>query len=59
MRASAKVVQARLELRAEGKRRLARMKRTGVGIPAEEVFAYVNRRAAGIPAVRPKARKIA
>jgi hypothetical protein len=35
------------------------MKKTGAGIPAEEVFDYLKQRAAGRKAVRPKLRKIA
>jgi hypothetical protein len=35
------------------------MKRTGAGIPAEEVFEYLTWRAQGAPVKRPKARKIA
>ena len=49
----------RAEFHAEAKRRLARMKRTGLAIPAGEVFDYLERRALGKPAVRPKARRIA
>lgn len=50
---------ARAAFHAEGKRRLARMQRTGLGIPAEEVFDYLEQRALGKPAVRPKPRRIA
>ena len=49
----------RAEFHAQGKRRLARMKRSGLGIPAKEVFDYLERRALGEPAVRPKPRRIA
>jgi len=49
----------RAEFLAEGKRRLARMKRSGLAIPAGEVFDYLERRALGKPAARPKARHIA
>jgi len=35
------------------------MKRTGTGIPAEEVFEYLRQRAAGGRVRRPKPRKIA
>lgn len=49
----------RAEFHAEGKRRLARMKRSGLAIPTDEVFDYLERRALGKPAVRPKARRIA
>jgi hypothetical protein len=34
------------------------MKKTGLGIPATEVFEYLQRRAAGQKAVRPKPRKV-
>jgi predicted transcriptional regulator len=51
--------EARAAFHAEAKRRLERMKRTGTGIPAEEVFEYLRRRATGGPAKRPKSRKIA
>jgi predicted transcriptional regulator len=44
---------------ADAKRRLARMKKTGTGIPAEEVFEYLKRRAEGRAAERPRPRKIA
>jgi predicted transcriptional regulator len=51
--------EARAAFHAEAKRRLARMKRTGVGIPAEEVFEYLRQRAGGRSVERPKARKVA
>ena len=51
--------EARAAFHAEGRQRLARMKRSGRGIPAHEVFDYFERRALGKPAVRPRARKIA
>lgn len=50
--------EARLAFQAEAERRLVRMKRAGVGIPAQEVFEYLQRRAAGRKAVRPKPRKL-
>jgi hypothetical protein len=50
--------EARLAFHAEAERRLARMKRTSVGIPAQEVFEYMQRRAAGRKAARPKPRKL-
>jgi predicted transcriptional regulator len=50
--------EARLQFLAEAQRRFVRMKKAGVGIPAEEVFDYLERRAAGRKAVRPKARKL-
>ena len=49
----------RAKFHAEGKRRLARMNRSGLGIPADEVFAYLEQRALGKRAVPPKARRIA
>jgi predicted transcriptional regulator len=49
---------ARLAFLAEATRRLARMKKAGVGIPSEEVFEYLQRRAAGQKAARPKPRKV-
>jgi len=52
--------EAREALIAEAKRRLARMRKTGSGIPATEVFAYLEARARGKPAVRrPRPRKLA
>jgi predicted transcriptional regulator len=50
--------EARLAFHAEAERRLARMKKTGVGIPAQEVFEYLQRRAGGRKATRPKPRKL-
>jgi predicted transcriptional regulator len=50
--------EARMVFQAEAERRLVRMKRTGVAIPAGEVFAYFERRAKGTTAPRPKPRKI-
>lgn len=51
--------ETRAAFHAEAGRRLARMKNTGAGIPAAEVFADLERRAAGVPARRPKPRKSA
>jgi predicted transcriptional regulator len=51
--------EARAAFHADAKRRLARMKKTGTGIPAEEVFEYLKRRAEGRAAERPRPRKIA
>ena len=51
--------EAREAFHAEARRRLARMKRTGLGIPADEVLAYFRDRAAGRNPRRPKPRKIA
>lgn len=50
--------EARLAFHAEAERRLAKMKRTGAGIPAQEVFEYLQRRAAGHRTTRPKPRKL-
>lgn len=50
--------EVRLAFHAEAERRLAQMKKTGVGIPVEEVFEYLQKRAAGRKATRPKARKL-
>ena len=49
--------EAHADFVAEAERRLERMNRTGLGIPEEEVFDYLLRRAAGKPARRPKPRK--
>jgi predicted transcriptional regulator len=51
--------EARAAFQAEASRRVARMKRSSKGIPAHEVFAYLEARAAGRKAARPRARKIA
>ncbi|HSD54108.1 MAG TPA: hypothetical protein VLC47_08070 [Burkholderiales bacterium] len=51
--------EARAAFHAEARRRLARMKKTGMGIPAEEVFDYLRQRAEGKAVARPKARKVA
>jgi predicted transcriptional regulator len=50
--------EVRAAFHADAGRRLARMKKTGTGIPAEEVFEYLRRRAEGKAAERPKSRKI-
>jgi predicted transcriptional regulator len=50
--------EARAAFHAEARRRLERMKRTGAGIPAGEVFEYLQQRAAGAATRRPKTRKI-
>ncbi|MBE0625547.1 MAG: ribbon-helix-helix protein, CopG family [Burkholderiales bacterium] len=49
--------EARAAFLEEGQRRLARMKKSGKGIPAAEVFAYLDARAKGGNPARPKARK--
>ena len=51
--------ETRAEYHAEATTRLSRMKKTGKGIPAAEVFDYLRERVQGKPAARPKARKIA
>ncbi len=50
--------EAQAAFQAEAQRRLARMKRTGKGIPADEVFEYLRARARGERAPRPRARKV-
>lgn len=42
---------------AEAERRLADMRSTGKGIPADEVFAFLEARARGEKVKRPKARR--
>jgi predicted transcriptional regulator len=49
--------EARAALHAEAKRRLARMKKSGLAVPAGEVFGYLRERAQGRKPSRPKARK--
>ena len=51
--------EAHAELLAEASRRLAKMKKEAAGIPAAEVFEYLEQRAQGGAAARPKARKLA
>ena len=51
--------EVRAAFHADAKRRLARMKKAGTGIPAEEVFEYLRQRAAGRTPARPKPRKVA
>ena len=51
--------ETRAAFHAEALRRLKRMKKVGTGIPAGEVFEYLQRRAAGKPAARPRARRAA
>ena len=50
--------EARLAFHAEAERRLEKMKKAGVGIPADEVFQYLQQRAAGRKVARPKPRKL-
>jgi len=51
--------EARAAFHAEARRRLARMQKTGLGIPAEEVLAHLRERARGGAPARPKPRKFA
>ena len=50
---------ARTAFHAEANRRLRAMKKTGMAIPADEVFEYLESLGEGKPAARPKARKLA
>ncbi|MGH7858066.1 MAG: CopG family transcriptional regulator, partial [Candidatus Binatia bacterium] len=50
--------EARAAFHAEAKRRLGRMKKSGLGIPASEVFDYLEQRALGKSPRRPKVRRI-
>jgi predicted transcriptional regulator len=50
--------EARRAFHAEASRRLARMKKSGAAIPADEVFAYFQERGTGGTPERPKARKL-
>jgi predicted transcriptional regulator len=49
--------EARAAFHAEARRRLARMKKSGRGIPAAEVFAYLDARGNGKKPARPKVRR--
>lgn len=49
--------EARKAFHEDARLRLARMKRSGKGIPAAEVFAYLDARGQGKNPPRPKARK--
>lgn len=51
--------EARAQFLAEASRRLAKMKKSGAGIPAKEVFEYLQQRARGERAARPRSRKLA
>jgi predicted transcriptional regulator len=51
--------EARAALLAEARRRLRRMKAARTGIPADEVFAYLEARGRGRPARRPRPRRVA
>lgn len=50
--------EAQAAFQAEAQRRLVGMKRSGKGIPADEVFEYLRARARGEKPKRPKARKL-
>ncbi len=50
--------EARAAFHAEGARRLGRMRKSGLGVSAEEVFDYLLSRAGGKKSPRPKARKL-
>ena len=49
--------ETRAAYHAEAEGRLAQMKKTGAGIPADEVFDYLRNRIQGKAVARPKARK--
>lgn len=51
--------EVRAAFHAEAERRLARMKKSGRGVAAAEVFEYLDARAHGRTSVRPKPRRIA
>ena len=51
--------EARIAFYEQAKSRLARMKKTGLAVPADEVFDYLRERTKGGKPVRPKARTIA
>jgi len=49
--------EARAAFHAEAKRRLARMRKSGLAVPAEEVFDYLLSKASGNKVQQPKSRK--
>jgi predicted transcriptional regulator len=49
--------EARAEFHAEARRRLARMKKSGLGVSANEVFDYLLSKASGNKVQQPKSRK--
>ena len=49
--------EVRAAFHSEARRRLARMKKAGAGIPAGDVFDYLDARARGRGGVRPKSQK--
>ena len=50
--------EARAAFHAEAARRLARMTKSGRGLPADEVFDYLLSRASGKKRPRPRSRKL-
>jgi predicted transcriptional regulator len=50
--------EAQAAFRTVAMRRLERMRRSGVGVRAEDVFKYLEGRAEAAPAKRPKPRKM-
>ena len=59
IREKLEAAEARAAFHSEAKRRLARMKKSGHGIPAREVFAYLERRARGGKPALPRPRRVA
>ena len=59
IREKLEAAEARAAFHAEAKRRLSRMKKSGHGIPAREVFTYLEKRERGDKPVRPKPRRVA
>ena len=51
--------EAKAAFHAEGVRRLAKMRKSGAGIPAADVFKYLEARAKGGNPQRPKSRRMA
>ncbi len=51
--------EVRAAFHAEGMRRLAKMKKSGAGIPASDAFKYLESRARGGKPQRPKSRRMA
>jgi predicted transcriptional regulator len=51
--------EVRAAFHAEARRRLTRMKKTGQGVPAAEVFTYLEERARGKASTPPKPRRLA
>ena len=59
IREKLEAAEARAAFHAEARRRLVRMKKSAHGIPAQEVFAYLEKRARGGKPARPRPRRIA